>query len=161
VLSAVPIRQELGRRIDLDRYREWLLRLDFATARPVLDRFWLKRPPDASVTERARLVVARLGQGKLIWLESRDRVHDCKDRMVRLQHAEHRLVDVRVAPPAGRRAAHRFRRREPRPGLAKGCVGNAANHESVPRRCSFEHSNERAAYRMRLECHAAGIAINA
>jgi hypothetical protein len=60
--------------------------------------------------ERARFVVARLAQGKLgasaclqaivrgiIWLESRNRVHDCKDRMVRLQHAEHRLVDVRVA----------------------------------------------------------------
>jgi beta-lactamase class D len=45
VLSAVPLRQELGRRIDLDRYHEWLLRLDFATARPVLDRLNARLTP--------------------------------------------------------------------------------------------------------------------
>jgi beta-lactamase class D len=42
-LSAVPIYQELARRIGLDRYHEWLLRLYFGNGETgtVVDRFWL------------------------------------------------------------------------------------------------------------------------
>jgi beta-lactamase class D len=63
-LSAVPIYQELARRIGLKRYREWLPRLDFGNGETgaVVDRFWLDGPLKVSAVEEARFV-ARLALG--------------------------------------------------------------------------------------------------
>jgi len=65
-LSAVPIYQELARRIGLERYREWLTRLDFGNRQTgaVVDTFWLDGPLEISAVEEARFV-ARLAQQKL------------------------------------------------------------------------------------------------
>jgi len=65
-LSAVPIYQELARRIGLERYREWLARLDFGNRQTgtVVDTFWLDGPLEISAVEEARFV-ARLAQQKL------------------------------------------------------------------------------------------------
>jgi beta-lactamase class D len=65
-LSAVPIYQELARRIGLPRYRQWLPRLDFGNGETgaAVDRFWLDGPLEVSAMEEARFV-ARLAQGKL------------------------------------------------------------------------------------------------
>jgi len=65
-LSAVPIYQELARRVGLERYREWLARLDFGNRQigTVVDTFWLDGPLEISAIEEARFV-ARLAQQKL------------------------------------------------------------------------------------------------
>jgi len=65
-LSAVPIYQELARRIGLERYRDWLARLDYGNRLPgeVVDRFWLDGPLEISAIEQARFV-ARLAAGTL------------------------------------------------------------------------------------------------
>jgi beta-lactamase class D len=65
-LSAVPIYQELARRIGLERYREWLPRLDFGNRKTgtIVDTFWLDGPLEISAVEEARFV-ARLAQQKL------------------------------------------------------------------------------------------------
>jgi beta-lactamase class D len=65
-LSAVPIYQELARRIGLKRYREWLARLDFGNCETgtIVDTFWLDGPLEISAVEEARFV-ARLAQQKL------------------------------------------------------------------------------------------------
>jgi beta-lactamase class D len=65
-LSAVPIYQELARRVGLERYRDWLARLDFGNRQPgtVVDQFWLDGPLEISAVEEARFV-ARLAQQKL------------------------------------------------------------------------------------------------
>ena len=65
-LSAVPIYQELARRIGLERYKVWLARLDFGNQQTgtVVDTFWLDGPLEISAIEEARFV-ARLAQGKL------------------------------------------------------------------------------------------------
>ena len=65
-LSAVPIYQELARRIGLARYRQWLARLDYGNREPgtVVDTFWLDGPLEISAVEQARFV-ARLAQQKL------------------------------------------------------------------------------------------------
>jgi len=65
-LSAVPIYQELARRIGLERYREWLARLDFGNRQTgtIVDTFWLDGPLEVSAVEEARFV-ARLAQQKL------------------------------------------------------------------------------------------------
>ena len=65
-LSAVPIYQELARRIGLERYREWLARLDFGNRQTgtIVDTFWLDGPLEISAVEEARFV-ARLAQQKL------------------------------------------------------------------------------------------------
>lgn len=66
VLSALPHYQELARRIGLERYRDWLARLDYGNRRPgkVVDRFWLDGPLEISAIEQARFV-ARLAAGTL------------------------------------------------------------------------------------------------
>jgi beta-lactamase class D len=84
--SAVPIYQELARRIGLERYRQWLARLDFGNRQTgaALETFWLEGPLEISAIEQARFV-ANLAQGKLdasarsqtitrdiIWLEVKD-----------------------------------------------------------------------------------------
>src|SRR5499427_7776334 len=65
-LSAVPIYQELARRIGLERYQEWLPRLDFGNRQmgTIVDTFWLDGPLETSAIEEARFV-ARLAQQKL------------------------------------------------------------------------------------------------
>jgi beta-lactamase class D len=65
-LSAVPIYQELGRRIGLERYGEWLARLDFGNRQTgtIVDTFWLDGPLEISAVEEARFA-ARLAQQKL------------------------------------------------------------------------------------------------
>jgi beta-lactamase class D len=65
-LSAVPIYQELARRIGLERYGEWLARLDFGNRQTgtIVDTFWLDGPLEISAVEEARFA-ARLTQQKL------------------------------------------------------------------------------------------------
>jgi len=65
-LSAVPIYQELARRVGLERYREWLARLDFGNRQTgtIVDTFWLDGPLEISAVEEARFA-ARLAQQKL------------------------------------------------------------------------------------------------
>jgi beta-lactamase class D len=65
-LSAVPIYQELARRIGLERYREWLARLHFGNQQTgaIVDTFWLDGPLEISAIEQARFV-AQLAQQKL------------------------------------------------------------------------------------------------
>src|SRR5262245_33944791 len=65
-LSAVPIYQELARRIGLERYREWLARLDFGNRQigTVVDTFWLDGPLEISALEDTRCV-ARLALARL------------------------------------------------------------------------------------------------
>ena len=65
-LSAVPIYQEIARRVTLARYREWLARLDFGNRQTgtKVETFWLDGPLEISAVEEARFA-ARLAQGKL------------------------------------------------------------------------------------------------
>ncbi len=65
-MSAVPIYQELAHRIGLERYHQWLPRLDFGNGETgtAVDTFWLDGPLEISAMEEARFV-ARLAQGKL------------------------------------------------------------------------------------------------
>ncbi len=65
-LSAVPIYQELARRIGLERYGEWLARLDFGNRQTgtIVDTFWLDGPLEISAVEEARFA-AQLAQQKL------------------------------------------------------------------------------------------------
>jgi beta-lactamase class D len=65
-ISNVAIYQELARRIGLDRYRDWLARLDYGNRDPgtVVTRFWLDGPLRISAVEQTKFV-ARLAKGKL------------------------------------------------------------------------------------------------
>ncbi len=65
-ISAVPIYQELARRVGLERYREWLPKLNYGNAEvgDVVDRFWLDGPLKISAVEQAQFVAA-LAAGKL------------------------------------------------------------------------------------------------
>ena len=65
-LSAVPIYQEIARRVGLARYQEWLARLDFGNRQTGtnVETFWLDGPLEISAVEEARFA-ARLAQQKL------------------------------------------------------------------------------------------------
>lgn len=65
-ISAVPIYQELARRVGLPRYREWLARLDWGNRDPgeVVDRFWLDGPLEITAVEQTRFL-ARLALKEL------------------------------------------------------------------------------------------------
>ena len=65
-LSAIPIYQEIARRVGVERYRDWLARLDFGNRQvgTIVDTFWLDGPLEISAVEQARFV-ARLAQQKL------------------------------------------------------------------------------------------------
>ena len=65
-LSAVPIYQEIARRVGLARYHDWLARLDYGNRETgeSVDTFWLDGPLQTSAVEQARFV-ARLAQQKL------------------------------------------------------------------------------------------------
>ena len=54
-LSAVPIYQEIARRVGLERYRTWLDKLDYGNGETgaVVDRFWLDGPLQISAMEQA------------------------------------------------------------------------------------------------------------
>jgi beta-lactamase class D len=64
--SAVPIYQEIARRVGLERYGDWLQRLDYGNRRTdaALETFWLDGPLEISAVEQARFVTA-LAQQKL------------------------------------------------------------------------------------------------
>ena len=64
--SAVPIYQELARRIDFDNYRIWLEKLDYGNQRlgTNLENFWLDGPLEISSVEQTRFL-ARLARGEL------------------------------------------------------------------------------------------------
>jgi len=65
-LSAVPIYQEIARRIGRDRMRDWGERLDYGNTEigDVIDRFWLDGPLAISAIEQAQFL-ARLTAGEL------------------------------------------------------------------------------------------------
>jgi beta-lactamase class D len=65
-ISAVPIYQELARRIGVARMNDWITRLDYGnrTIGTVVDQFWLQGPLEISAIEQANFL-ARLTGGKL------------------------------------------------------------------------------------------------
>jgi beta-lactamase class D len=65
-ISAVPIYQELARRIGLQRYGTWLAKLDYGNRETgtALERFWLDGPLAISAVEQAQFL-ARLALGTL------------------------------------------------------------------------------------------------
>lgn len=65
-LSAVPIYQELARRIGLARMDEWVTRLKYgnATIGKTVDRFWLDGPLEISAVEQVQFLI-RLAGGQL------------------------------------------------------------------------------------------------
>jgi beta-lactamase class D len=65
-MSSVPIYQELARRVGLERYKEWLAKLDYGNRDPGsnVETFWLNGPLEISAIEQARFVAA-LAQEKL------------------------------------------------------------------------------------------------
>jgi beta-lactamase class D len=64
--SSVPIYQEIARRVGLERYHDWLERLEYGNRRTdtALETFWLDGPLEISAVEQARFVAA-LAQQKL------------------------------------------------------------------------------------------------
>jgi beta-lactamase class D len=64
-VSNVPVYQEIARRVGLERYRDWLTRLDYGNRDPgtALETFWLSGPLEISAIEQSRFL-ARLGQGR-------------------------------------------------------------------------------------------------
>ncbi len=65
-ISAVPVYQEIARRIGLQRMQAMIDRLDYGNRRigTVIDRFWLDGPLEISAVEQARFV-ARLARREL------------------------------------------------------------------------------------------------
>ncbi len=66
VLSAVPIYQELARRVGLPRMQEWVKRLGYGNAETgaVVDQFWLEGPLKISAVEQTEFLL-RLVNGEL------------------------------------------------------------------------------------------------
>lgn len=64
--SNVPVYQEIARRVGLERYRQWLGRLDYGNRQTgtALETFWLDGPLEISALEQVRFVAA-LAQQKL------------------------------------------------------------------------------------------------
>jgi len=89
-LSAVPIYQELARRIGLERYKVWLARLDFGNQQTgtIVDTFWLDGPLEISAIEEARFV-ARLAEGKL---DASARAQSIARDIVRLESREGKVL---------------------------------------------------------------------
>jgi beta-lactamase class D len=65
-ISAVPIYQELARRIGLARMNEWVTRLGYGNTSigDTVDRFWLDGPLEISAVEQTQFL-ARFASGKL------------------------------------------------------------------------------------------------
>jgi beta-lactamase class D len=89
-LSAVPIYQELARRIGLARYAQWLARLDFGNRQTgdKVDTFWLDGPLQISAVEEARFA-AKLAQGKL---DASARAHAIVRDIVRLENRDGKVL---------------------------------------------------------------------
>jgi beta-lactamase class D len=66
VVSNVPVYQEVARRVGIERYREWLARLDYGNREPgtVVDQIWLLGPLMISAVEQVRFNV-RLARDRL------------------------------------------------------------------------------------------------
>lgn len=66
VASNVPVYQELARRVGLDRYAEWLERLNYGNRQTGsgVETFWLNGPLEISAIEQVRFL-AQLAQGKI------------------------------------------------------------------------------------------------
>jgi beta-lactamase class D len=88
--SAVPIYQEIARRVGLERYRLWLDRLDYGNGQTgdALETFWLDGPLEISAIEQARFV-ARLAQNKL---PVSPRSQTIAQRIIRLESANGRVL---------------------------------------------------------------------
>lgn len=88
--SNVPIYQELARRIGLERYNQWLARLDYGNRQTgsTVDTFWLDGPLEISAVEQARFVAA-LAQHKLpVSVRSQAIVHN----ILRLETTDGRVL---------------------------------------------------------------------
>ncbi len=65
-ISNVPVYQQIARRIGLDRYREWLARLDYGNRNvgTAVDQFWLRGPLKITAIEQTAFM-ARLAKQML------------------------------------------------------------------------------------------------
>ena len=81
--SNVPVYQEIARRVGLERYNDWLARLDYGNRQPgtVVDQFWLEGPLEISAIEQTRFL-AKLAQGRL---PVSDRSHAIVKDIIRLE----------------------------------------------------------------------------
>jgi beta-lactamase class D len=77
-VSAVPIYQEIARRVGLERYRDWLERLGYGNRRTdaALETFWLDGPLEISAVEQARFVAALAQQKLPVSIRSQSIVRD-------------------------------------------------------------------------------------
>lgn len=89
-LSAVPIYQEIARRVGLGRYRDWLARLNYGNRQPgtSVDTFWLDGPLEISAVEQARFV-ARLAEQKL---DASSRAQAITRDIIRLENSGSKLL---------------------------------------------------------------------
>jgi beta-lactamase class D len=88
--SAVPIYQELARRIGLEAYQDWLARLDFGNraAGDNVETFWLDGPLEISTVEQAQFV-ARLARQEL---PASARAQNLVRDIVRLEQRDGRIL---------------------------------------------------------------------
>ncbi len=89
-LSAIPIYQEIARRVGSGRYRDWLARLDHGNRQPgtSVDTFWLDGPLEISAVEQAHFV-ARLAQQKL---DASPRAQAITRDIIRLESSSSKLL---------------------------------------------------------------------
>src|SRR5262249_1504470 len=89
-LSAVPIYQEIARRVGLARYQEWLARLDFGNRQTGtnVEKFWLDGPLEIRAVEEARFA-ARLAQQKL---DASTRAQSIARYIIRLESRDGRVL---------------------------------------------------------------------
>ena len=88
--SNVPIYQELARRIGLERYNQWLARLDYGNRQTgsAVDTFWLDGPLEISAVEQARFVAALAQQKLPVSVRSQAIVHN----ILRLETIDGRVL---------------------------------------------------------------------
>jgi beta-lactamase class D len=88
--SAVPIYQELARRIGLERYHVWLERLAYGNRQTgsALETFWLDGPLEISAIEQAQFVAALAQQKLPLSMRSQAIVRD----ILRLETAGSRVL---------------------------------------------------------------------
>lgn len=89
-LSAVPIYQEVARRVGRKRMDAWVERLGYGNRRigGVVDRFWLDGPLETSAVEQARWV-ARLARGTL---PASRRSHELTREILKLDEQQGRVL---------------------------------------------------------------------
>ena len=88
--SNVPIYQELARRVGLERYSQWLARLDYGNRQigSSVDTFWLDGPLEISAVEQARFVAALAQQKLPVSVRSQAIVHS----ILRLETTDGRVL---------------------------------------------------------------------